>query len=84
MKILGNQVLAARGLLRWSQRQLAMASSVDEDTIAAWERGDREPRRDTVQRIIAAFDQFGVEFTNGDQPGVRFKKRPAEPERIAD
>jgi transcriptional regulator with XRE-family HTH domain len=76
MKVLGNQVLAARGLLRWSQRQLAVAAEVTEDTIAAWERGEREPRRDTVAKIVAAFWSRGVEFTNGGQPGVRFKAKP--------
>ena len=84
MKILGNQVLAARGLLRWSQRQLAVAADVTEDTIAAWERGEREPRRETIEKIVSAFSSRGIEFLNGGQPGVRFKAKPgAEVEQEA-
>jgi hypothetical protein len=29
----------------------------------------------TVEAIRAAIDAAGVEFTNGDQPGVRLKKK---------
>lgn len=61
-----------------------MAASVHKDTIATLERGYREPQRDKVQRIIAAFDGFGVEFTHGDQPGMRFKGRSVDGERVAD
>ena len=84
MKILGRQVAAARSLLGWSQDQLATAADVGKQAIARWELGQTTPHESTVKRIVDVIDSRGVEFTNGDQPGVRFKKRPAEPERIAD
>ena len=84
MKILGRQVAAARSLLGWSQDQLAAAADVGKQAIARWELGQTTPHDSTIERIVAAVESRGVEFTNGDQPGVRFKKRPAEPNHPAD
>jgi transcriptional regulator with XRE-family HTH domain len=70
------QVKAARALLSWSQEDLAEKSGVSYPTIARLESGDSVlgGREDTVAKIIAALVDAGVEFTNGDQPGVRMKK----------
>ena len=76
MKILGRQLVAARGLLGWTQRQLATAADVHLDTIVTWEHGEHQPRESTMQRVVAAIDARGVEFTNGGQPGVRYKAKP--------
>lgn len=76
MKILGRQVVAARGLLAWTQGQLAAAADVDEDTIVSWERGTRDPRAQTVEKVRRAVEKHGVEFTNGNNPGVRFMSMP--------
>ena len=54
-------------------RELAGAAKVSPDTVARLERG--EPLRErTVDAIRAALVAAGVEFTNGDQPGLRMKK----------
>lgn len=74
-KILGQQIAAARGLLRWSQVQLATAADVSQETLVSWERGDREPRRETIEKVRRAIEERGVEFTNGNAPGVRFKPK---------
>ena len=84
MKILGRQLAAARSLLGWSQDQLALAADVGKQAIARWELGQTVPHESTIKRVVDAIEARGVEFTNGDQPGVRFKKRPAEGERVAD
>ena len=76
MKILGKQVVAARGLLGWTQGQLAVAADVAIDTIVSWERGEHGPRAATVERVRRAIEERGVEFTNGGQPGVRYKAMP--------
>ena len=76
MKITGKQVAAARALLGWSQEQLAIAADVVLNTVNRWETGVVEPRKDTVERIVTAIENRGVEFTNGGQPGVRYKAKP--------
>jgi predicted transcriptional regulator len=75
-KVSVRQIKAARALLLWSQEDLATRSGVSYPTIARLEADDGAlgGRADTVSRIVAALESAGVEFTNGDQPGVRMKK----------
>ena len=68
--------MAARGLLGWTQRQLAAAADVHLDTIVTWEHGEHVPRDSTIARVVAVIEARGVEFTNGGQPGVRYKAMP--------
>ena len=85
MKILGKQLVAARGLLGWTQRQLATAADVHLDTIVTWEHGEHEPRDSTIRRVVAVIEDRGVEFTNGGQPGVRYKaKQGTEADRASE
>ena len=72
-KISIRQIKAARSLLDWSQERLAEASGVSIPTVRRLEAVDGElgGRRDTAGKIVAALEAAGVEFTNGDQPGVR-------------
>jgi len=87
MKISGRQVAAARGLLNWSQDQLALAADVTAQTVKNWENEHHLPRQATMDRVREAIEARGVEFTNGGQPGVRFKAKPgtaAERESAAD
>ncbi len=69
------QVKAARALLAWSQGDLAEASGVSEPTIARLEAVDGRlgGRADTTDKLRAALEAAGVEFTNGDAPGVRIR-----------
>ena len=76
MKISGKQVAAARGLLGWGQDQLAAAADVNPRTIMRWEAEQHEPRESTMRQVIQAIEDRGVEFTNGGQPGVRYKAKP--------
>ena len=72
------QLRAARALLEWSQVALAAKSGVSLPTIKRLEPGN-EPIRvrvDVLERLNQALVAAGVEFTNGDQPGVRLKKKP--------
>ncbi len=71
------QCRAARGLLGWSQQRLANQARVGLVTIHQLEAGISEPRRATLEVIQRAFQDAGVEFTNGDQPGVRFSNAAA-------
>jgi transcriptional regulator with XRE-family HTH domain len=67
------QCRAARGLLGWSQGDLARSSGVSEKSIADFERQARVPYERTVRDLMTAFETAGIEFTNGDAPGLKMK-----------
>jgi transcriptional regulator with XRE-family HTH domain len=67
------QCRAARAFLNWSQEDLVARSRVAKKTIADFERGATQPRRQTVTQITAAFQAAGIEFLNGDSAGVRLR-----------
>ena len=75
-KISVRQVKAARALLDWSQERLAAASGVSIPTVRRLEAMDGElrGRAETAERLRAALEAAGVEFTNGDAPGVRLRR----------
>lgn len=70
------QCRAARGLLGWTQEQLATASEVAVVSIGQFEKEKAEPRRATLAAIRAALEAAGVIFvaSNGEGPGVRLRK----------
>ncbi len=63
----------ARAALGLGVRELAAAAKVSIDTVARFERGDELKER-TIDALQRALEAAGVEFTNGDQPGVRLTK----------
>ena len=71
------QCRAARGLLAWSQQELAQRARVGVVTVHQLEAGVSQPRRATLEVIRRAFEVAGVEFIdeNGGGPGVRLRKR---------
>lgn len=73
--ILPAQCRAARALLNWSQTVLAQKAAVAKQTLADFERGARQPYPRTLADIRAALEAEGIEFTNGDAPGVRMRNR---------
>ncbi len=70
------QCRAARGLLGWSQLELAKRARVGVVTIHQLEAASNQPRLATLDVIRRAFESAGVEFIdeNGGGPGVRLKK----------
>jgi predicted transcriptional regulator len=63
----------ARAALDIGVRDVARIADVSPNTIARLERGETL-RASTVDAIRHALEAAGVEFTNGDQPGVRLRK----------
>jgi transcriptional regulator with XRE-family HTH domain len=71
------QCRAARGLLNWTQQELADRAEVGVVTVHQFEGGISQPRRATLDVIRRAFEKAGVVFIdeNGGGPGVRLKQR---------
>ena len=78
-----SQCRAARGLLDWSQQDLATRAGVGLVTVHQLEAGSTQPRRATLDVIRRAFENAGVDFIdeNGGGPGVRLRKRSKEKSR---
>ena len=76
--ISGIQIRAARGILRWSLKDLAEASGVSLPTVQRIELQDGVPstKAQTLIDIRNALEAAGVEFigTPDESPGVRFLK----------
>jgi transcriptional regulator with XRE-family HTH domain len=68
------QCRAGRALLHWNQEKLADASRVSAVTIRNFENSKIAPHRATLDALQRALEAAGVEFTNGDAPGVRLHK----------
>src|SRR6202051_300113 len=67
------QCRMARAALGLGVREFAAAAKVSIDTIARFERGEELKER-TIDALQRTLEAAGVEFTNGDQPGVRLTK----------
>jgi hypothetical protein len=76
--ITSEQVRAARGLVRWDQKDPSDASGISLPAIKRLEQtpGLLAAQARTVEAIIAAFWNAGVEFIdeNGGGPGVQLRK----------
>ena len=68
------QCRAARAFVGMSQPNLAEKVGVSLSTISNFENGRSVPYSKNMRDIIATLEAAGVEFTNGDQPGVRMKR----------
>ena len=73
------QIRAARALLRWSAVDLARQSSLGVNTIRRAEVAEEGTSLTTANELAIrrALEAAGVEFTNGDQPGVRLTEAAA-------
>jgi transcriptional regulator with XRE-family HTH domain len=78
--ITASQCRAARGLLDWTQQELADAARVGVATVRLFEAETAETRQATLAVIRRAFELAGVGFidANGGGPGVRLRKRPSK------
>jgi transcriptional regulator with XRE-family HTH domain len=73
-----SQCRAARGLLDWTQQELADAARIGVATVRLFEGEAAEARQATLAVLRQAFESAGVEFIeeNGGGPGLRLRKRP--------
>ena len=71
------QCRAARGLLDWTQQELANAAHIGVATVRLFESEGVGARQATLVVIRQAFERAGIEFIdeNGGGPGLRLRKR---------
>jgi DNA-binding LacI/PurR family transcriptional regulator len=68
------QCRMARAALQIGIRDIAKMAKVAPGTISRLEAGEElKPR--TVEAIRHAFEKAGLAFTNGDEPGVKLRKK---------
>ena len=75
--IMSAQSRAARGLLDWTQQELADRAGVSIVTVRQVEAGLSQPRRATLEVIRRALEAGGVKFieeNGGAGPGVRLRR----------
>jgi transcriptional regulator with XRE-family HTH domain len=67
----------ARAALDWSTLDLAAKAGIGGNTVNRFEAG-HDLRMSSVAKMQAAFEAAGIEFTNGDAPGVRMRRELAK------
>lgn len=72
----GPQLRAARAMARMDQEALAERAGVAANTVRRMEAMDSTliAKLPTIQRLQRALEAAGIEFTNGDRPGVRMRE----------
>ncbi len=64
-------------MLGLSQAELANRAGISKTGLTNIERGASDPKASTLKAIQRVLEQAGVEFTNGNRPGVRLRDRAA-------
>lgn len=72
MAITTAQIRGARGILNWSQSDLAQRTGISATSIGSIENSQSTPRANTLNTIQKAFEDSGIEFIGMD--GVRQRR----------
>jgi transcriptional regulator with XRE-family HTH domain len=67
------QLRMARAAVGWGVRELAEKAGITANTVTRIENG-ADAKQSTMDKLRAALEAAGVEFTNGEQPGVRLSQ----------
>jgi transcriptional regulator with XRE-family HTH domain len=70
------QLRMARAAVGWGVRDLARRAGVNANTVTRIENG-ADAKQSTMDKLQHALESAGMEFTNGDQPGVRLTRAAA-------
>jgi transcriptional regulator with XRE-family HTH domain len=60
------QCKAARDLLNWKQEDLSKRAGINRATLADFERGLRNLKVDTLEKVTNAFEENGIRFENDE------------------
>ena len=71
MTITTAQIRGARGILNWSQSDLAERTGISATSIGSIENGQSTPRANTISTIQKAFENSGIEFIGLDGVKIR-------------
>jgi ribosome-binding protein aMBF1 (putative translation factor) len=76
--ITADQIKAARKLLGWSTATLAIRSKRTVKGVALAESSNLPPERmeSSLRLIQQTFEAAGIEFVDGEKPGVRLRNGP--------
>lgn len=75
MKLLPEHCRAARGLLDWTQEQLARLAGVSRSTVRDFECGRHELHRATEALLIETFEAAGVRLVSDRRElGIRLRR----------
>ncbi len=75
------QIRAARSLLGWSRRELAIVAGISQGTIKAIEHGNTDARLSTLHKLARMFTAHGVEFVmEGSRSGVTINTAAKDPQ----
>ena len=72
--LVGAHIRGARAILQWTLEDLAARTGVTLQTLHVLEHDKHKARKDTQQKIRRAFEEAGIEFTNGTEPGVKLRQ----------
>ena len=67
----------ARAAIGWGVRELAEKAGVTANTFTRIENG-ADAKQSTIDALQRALEAAGIEFTKGNQPGVRLTKASAQ------
>jgi transcriptional regulator with XRE-family HTH domain len=67
------QLRMARAAVGWGVRELAKKAGITANTVTRIENG-ADAKQSTMDSLQRALEAAGIEFTNGEQPGVRLTK----------
>jgi len=71
------QIRAARGLLGWTQKDLAERCGFSTGAINRIEKGASDPKSSSLRLIQAVFEKEGIVFIDDDNfEGVKLRKFP--------
>jgi ribosome-binding protein aMBF1 (putative translation factor) len=77
--ISGAQIRGARAFLGWTIKELSQKAKVGISTIQRIESAAGPPNTlvSNLAAIQSALEAGGIEFTNGDSPGIRLRRKPS-------
>ena len=62
-------------MLDWDQISLASQAGISVVTVRNFEKGKTRPYKGTLVVLQQTLEAAGLAFTNGDEPGVKLRKR---------
>lgn len=84
MHLFPEQCRAARGLLDWTQEQLAALAGVSRSTVKDFECHRHALQRSSERLVVAAFESHGVEFLFNENDGLGVRLKPGTGESRPD